>query len=179
MDLNVQTQGTASLLGSVKILLNRLRIDHVIARSDADNGTERPSAYRKCCQIFPKCLRRDCTALRSTTTKDCDKVPALNDEYVRTEACIRRAILRVSRAGYSGTQVHLILRFFGAPGNNRCQCQCVKRVSSEAHISRNGKPLLTCEQNLGRVKRSPTRSHKLRYQPMGKRALFLRLFVPQ
>jgi hypothetical protein len=57
----------------------------------------------------PKSFSRHCSALWSVTDENCDKVPLLDDEYMRTEACIRVAILRGSCGGDSGAQVYLFL----------------------------------------------------------------------
>src|SRR5205809_3307274 len=98
------------------MLQNSWGIEHIIARTDPDERTERPGAHRKCNQIFPKSFSRHCSALRSVTGKDCDKVPLLDDEYMRIKACVRRvAMLRGSCGGDAGAQVHLFLWFLGAP----------------------------------------------------------------
>jgi hypothetical protein len=51
--LNLQTQGAARAPGFLKVLLDGLRIHHVVAWADADGTTERPVADRKCRQILP------------------------------------------------------------------------------------------------------------------------------
>jgi len=80
-------------------------------------------------------------------TRDRDKIPLLDDEYMRTEACIRVAILRGSCGDDSGSQVHLFLCFPGAPVaiNTNASAQNVCRA--ESMTSRNGKHPVTCENN--------------------------------
>lgn len=53
--LDLQSQGAACAPGVIKVLLNGLRIHHVIAWTDANGRTERPVAERKC-QLLPQGL---------------------------------------------------------------------------------------------------------------------------
>ena len=84
--LNLQAQGAARALGFVKVLLNGLRIYHVIAWTDADGGTERPLGDWKRYQILPQFFGRNWAVVHFLANEDRYKVAILNDEYMRIKA---------------------------------------------------------------------------------------------
>ena len=129
-ELNVQTQGLTSSLGLVKIFLNSLGIHHIIAGSNHDHGAGGPCAHRERGEVFPKTFSGDCSVLRAVTGEDSDKVALLYDQYMRTDARIRVAILRGFCSGDAGAQVHA---FPGAPRSHKYQYERAEQVASGKH----------------------------------------------